>query len=313
MSKGVDWRKYRVGVVVGEEIFGEHFRSYVAGRLGLDVERPDGGYIMSSFGVGELGLHLCFETPATIALRRAAARDTALAHELFGEFTVLPMVLAYNAQRTWMEAVDRDDSGYGRMTISMLDAGLPVPLLRYQTGDVVRLLDSQQLTRQLERHGVTLPGPLPDTLLALAGREKEVLPGGSHVGVYKDALYADPAVADRLTGAFRLATLDSGLIVAHVQLVRGAEVNSTLEDRLRDTMGIPRHAGSSHRIGLRGFPVRDEPRLRAEIRLLRSWRVAGRCGLIATYSGSFRRRPIRNVRPFWGIVSCRCSSDAGTA
>ena len=60
------------GVVLGEEIFGEQFRSYVAGRLGLDIDRADGGYIMSSFGVGELGLHLCYETPATIALRRAA-------------------------------------------------------------------------------------------------------------------------------------------------------------------------------------------------------------------------------------------------
>ena len=183
-ERGIDWRKYRVGVVLGEEIFGEHFRSYVAGRLGLDADRPEGGYIMSSFGVGELGLHLCFETPATIAVRRAASRDATLARELFGDFAVLPTVLAYNAQRTWIEAVEPDSSGYGRMTISMLDSGLPVPLLRYQTGDVVRLLDSRLLARQLERHGVVVPGPLPDTLLALAGREKETLPNGSHVGLY---------------------------------------------------------------------------------------------------------------------------------
>ena len=222
-ERGIDWRKYRVGVVLGEEIFGEHFRSYVAGRLGLDADRPEGGYIMSSFGVGELGLHLCFETPATIAVRRAASRDATLARELFGDFAVLPTVLAYNAQRTWIEAVEPDSSGYGRMTISMLDSGLPVPLLRYQTGDVVRLLDSRLLARQLERHGVVVPGPLPDTLLALAGREKETLPNGSHVGLYKDALYSDPAVADRLTGAFRVTSLDTGFIVLHVQLARFVE------------------------------------------------------------------------------------------
>ncbi len=239
----MDWRKYRLGVVVGEEIFGEHFRAYVAGRLGLDVERPDGGYIMSSFGVGELGLHLGFETPATIAVRRAAARDAALARDLFGEFAVLPMVLAYDPRRTLMEAVDPDSSGYGRLTISMLDTGLPVPLLRYQTGDVVRLIDSRCVAMQLERHGVTLPGPLPDTMLALAGRDKDKLPGGSHVGVYKDALYSDPAIADRLTGAFRLMPLESGFIVAHVQLVRGAEADSGFEARLAAAMGIPAHAG----------------------------------------------------------------------
>jgi phenylacetate-CoA ligase len=242
-ERGVNWRKYRLGVVMGEEIFGEHFRSYVACKLGLDADEPDGGYIMSSFGVGELGLHLCFETPATIAVRRAAARSSALARDLFGEFAVLPMVLAYNPCRTYMEAVDADSSGYGRLTISMLDTGMPVPLLRYQTGDVVRLLDSRCVAKLLERHAVSLPGPLPETMLALTGREKDSLPDGSHVGVYKDALYSDPALADRLTGAFRLIPLESGFIVAHVQLVRGAEADRGFESRLRAAMGIPAHAG----------------------------------------------------------------------
>ena len=90
-ERGVDWRQYRLG--------SRHRRRDRSANIsvhtwladsGLDPERPDHGYIMSSFGVGELGLHLCFETPATIALRRAAARDAALARELFGEFAVLP-------------------------------------------------------------------------------------------------------------------------------------------------------------------------------------------------------------------------------
>jgi phenylacetate-CoA ligase len=74
-AQRTDWSRYRVHVVLGEEIFGEHFRDYVAGCLGHDVDHPERGYIASSFGVGELGLHLCFETPATIALRRAAFTD----------------------------------------------------------------------------------------------------------------------------------------------------------------------------------------------------------------------------------------------
>ena len=38
-QQGVDWRRYRVGIVLGEEIFGESFRSYVAGQFGMDIER----------------------------------------------------------------------------------------------------------------------------------------------------------------------------------------------------------------------------------------------------------------------------------
>jgi phenylacetate-CoA ligase len=242
-ERAVDWRQYRLGVVIGEEIFGEHFRTYVAAQLGLNVEQPENGYIMSSFGVGELGLHLCFETPATIAVRRAAASDPELAHELFGDFAVLPMVLAYNPARTLMESVAADSSGYGRLTISMLDTTLPVPLLRYQTGDVVRLLDSQRITAILQQRGVALPGPLPEAMLALAGRDKDKLAGGSHVGAYKDALYSDPAVADRLTGAFRVTPLESGFVIVHVQLVRGAQSDGEFEERLRVALGLAPAAG----------------------------------------------------------------------
>jgi phenylacetate-CoA ligase len=253
-DRRVDWRQYRLGIVIGEEIFGEHFRAYVAGRLGLDVEQPEHGYIMSSFGVGELGLHLCFETPASIAVRRAAAHDARLARELFGEFTVLPMVLAYSPQRTLMEAVEPDRSGYGRLTISMLDTGLPVPLLRYQTGDVVRLLDSQRVATVLRDYGISLPGPLPAAILALAGREKERIPNGSHVGVYKDALYSDPQVADRLTGAFRVAPLESGSVVVHVQLVRGAQSDREFGARLRAALRMTPDSGDVIVSSYEAFP-----------------------------------------------------------
>jgi phenylacetate-CoA ligase len=253
-DRGVDWRRYRLGIVIGEEIFGEHFRAYVAGRLGLDVEQPQNGYIMSSFGVGELGLHLGFETPATIAVRRAAAHDPLLARELFGDFPVLPMVLASNPQRTLMEAVEPDPSGYGRLTISMLDTALPVPLLRYQTGDVVRLLDPQRVATVLQEHGIALPGALPDAMLALAGRDKDKIPGGSHVGAYKDALYSNPEVADRLTGAFRVAPLEAGSVVVHVQLVRGAQSDREFETRLRAALGMSADAGSVIVSSYEAFP-----------------------------------------------------------
>ena len=105
------------------------------------LRSADGGCIMSSFGVGELGLHLCYETPRDDRAPACGAQDPTLARELFGECSVLPMVLAFNARRTLIEALDPDQAGYGRMTVSMLDPTLPVPLLRYQTGDIVRLLD----------------------------------------------------------------------------------------------------------------------------------------------------------------------------
>jgi phenylacetate-CoA ligase len=211
-EQAVDWTSYRVNAVVGEETFGEHFRGYIAGCLGMDPSRDESGFIMSSFGVAELGLHLCFETRETLALTRAVAADPALAADLLGTTpgSWPPMILTFNPQRTFVEIVDPDEQGYGRLTISMLDPGRQVPLLRYQTGDIARLLARDP------------------PMLALRGRAREALPNGAQVGLYKDSLYANPELARRFTGATRLV-FSGGRFTMHVQLVRGQKPSYVVE------------------------------------------------------------------------------------
>jgi phenylacetate-CoA ligase len=219
-DRGFDWTGHRVNVIVGEEMFGERFRGYLASCLGLNPEQPDGGFIMSSFGVGELGLHLCYETTSTIALRRAMLVNPAFACDLAGEDagrTGPPAVLNFDPLRTFIEVLDRDEAGYGRMTVSMLDPSRTVPLLRYQTGDIVRLLDRTTVEASVKRHGITIPGELPEAMLALRGRESDRLPNGWHTGLYKDALYANHQAARYLTGAFRIICSER-LTEMHVQL-----------------------------------------------------------------------------------------------
>ncbi len=236
-----NWSDYRVQVVLGEEIFGEHFRGYLAARLGQDLDRPERGHILSSFGVGELGLHLLFETPATIALRRAAAGDPGLAHALLGvasQARALPMIFSFNPGRTFIEVDEPGAAGYGKLTISLLDAGVPIPLLRYQTGDLVRLLDSKEVIDTLRRRGFAVPPDLPSPLLALEGRDRDALPNESHLGVYKDALYADHLVATRVTGALRIVFRDAACTL-HVQLAAAAVPITGMEQRLLDALPAP--------------------------------------------------------------------------
>jgi hypothetical protein len=123
--------------------------------------------------IDDFGRHLCYETPRTLDVRRAALRDPELARELFGDCDVTPQVLEYDERRTLIEALDLDDQGYGRMTISMFEHTLPMPVLRYQTGYLVRLLDPSRVMLAMWRRGGELPGPLPSTLIALAGREQD--------------------------------------------------------------------------------------------------------------------------------------------
>ena len=80
------------------------------------------------------------------------------------------------------------------MAISMLDASRTVPLLTTRPATSSAVLDRAELEAMARRSGVALAGELPDALLALRGRDKDTLPNGCHVGIYKDALYADRQV-----------------------------------------------------------------------------------------------------------------------
>ena len=82
----------------------------------------------------------------------------------------LPVIFTFNPLRTFIEIVEPDQYGYGRIAVSILDPEAPVPLMWYQTGDVGRLLDAIAAGDIARRHGVTLPGGLPRKLVALQGR-----------------------------------------------------------------------------------------------------------------------------------------------
>lgn len=233
-DRGIDWKNYRVHLIIGEETFGENYRNYLADHFHLNADDPAGGMIGSSMGVGELGLNLFYETPETIALRRLAHVNPKFFEALFGmppETAPLPMLFVYNPLRCYVETIETDDAGYGELTVSMNDLGAALPLLRYQTGDVARLFSQHDIAQACERAGLPAPGNLPLPLIALKGRAKDRLPDGTHVGQYKDALYAHKDIAIGLTGAFRLEH-EKGRLLVHVQLRRGLHAESDLPERL---------------------------------------------------------------------------------
>lgn len=233
-ARNIDWKQHKVHLIIGEETFGEHFRNYLADHFQLDNDDPSTGMIGSSMGVAELGLNLFYETPQTIRLRRQAHANPVFFEALFGmdpATSVLPMLFVYNPLRTHVESVGTNASGYGDLTISMTDPEAPLPLLRYQTGDIARILSPQDIDRACEIAGLQLPGKMPLPIIAMQGRAKDCLPDGTHAGQYKDALYVHQDIAMKLTGAFRLEFAD-GKILVHVQLRPGFEGNEDLRSRL---------------------------------------------------------------------------------
>jgi phenylacetate-CoA ligase len=239
-DSGLDWGRFRVHLVLGEETFGEAFRDYAMRGLGQDPDGWTGGLAISSMGVGELGLNLFFETRDTVHLRQLAQRQPDALRPAIGDWQgrVPPLLFVYDPLRIFVEVIEPDPSGFGALTISTLDPASRLPLIRYRTGDRARLLDTKTLAGIASDIGGRCPNVPRLPMIAIAGRDSDRLPDGRPLLDIKDAIYIRPDIADRLSGAFRIEQEAEGCCL-HVQMGQGAgNGESKLADAIHECLPI---------------------------------------------------------------------------
>ncbi|MDO8777300.1 MAG: hypothetical protein Q7K57_53030 [Burkholderiaceae bacterium] len=205
---GVDWKALNTSVITGEEVLVEAQRDYIAARLGIDLDRDPQRMIGSSFGVGELGLNLLFETRETIRMRRAMRAQPDVAQLLNGtvDSSSAPSVFCFNPLRCYIEVLNPDSDGFGELCFTMLDPHAIISLPRYSTGDLGKLVPRQDAAQAAQLAGTTLPW-LP--VVVVKGRIQDRPTGIPSVESIKELIYFDHAVADQLTGAFRITKNDT--------------------------------------------------------------------------------------------------------
>ncbi len=225
---GFDWSALRVNFVIGEETFAETFRDYLGRCCHIDPDNPEGGLIASSMGTGELGLNLFFEMRETIALRRLCRHDRNCRRQLFAhEGKTVPMLFVYDPLRCHVEIVEPDANGIGEIAVSLLGNRHPLPLLRYRTGDIGRLIEPALGRHLVTRHiGPGAVPPLP--MIAVYGRDRDRVNEHHDLLDFKAALYRDAALADHCSGAFRIDS-EGGRTIVHIQLIRGCQPSAELE------------------------------------------------------------------------------------
>lgn len=209
-EQAFDWGKLRINVIIGEEMFSEDFRTYLASHLKVDMSAPGSALIGSSMGVGELGLNLFFETAETIALRRSL-------HEQERD-QLLPAFFCFNPLRTLVEVLAPGADGVGDLVVTMLDEDAPIPMIRYRTGDRARWVtdaDMEQLGPETRAALARQPFPM----IAIFGRDRDRIDSHWHVDHFKALLYRRPALAEQFSGAFVAVGEPSGLKL-DVQLAR---------------------------------------------------------------------------------------------
>jgi len=255
LEQGVDWRRLRTSVVAGGEGFVESWRTYVSGLVGIaDPDRPEGTYVASSMGAGELGLNLFHEIPESIRIIRRAYRDPVFRTELVGsETATTPHFFVYYPMRSFIESIPLDGWPGGELAVSHTALDLPMPLFRYRTGDLVRLIPYRRLEEVLARLApdLALPG-LRLPCAAVFGRRDGLELGRSRVTIemLKEALFLDGEVASAVTGFFRAGTDGAKTLTMEVQLRAGRAPGDEIEDRLVQALRVTLPRSVDHRIRL---------------------------------------------------------------
>ncbi len=231
---GIDWPSLRVHLITGEEGIAENYRTYIAKLLGIDDITAEGGKLVgSSMGVAELDLNIFHETRESIEIRRLAHQDEKLRKALFGgDVDFCPMFFAYYPQRCYVEEMPRGD-GHNELVISMLSEEMKIPLLRYKSGDIGRIMTYDHVVDTLREHGYDLKPDLQLPFVAVYGRGKSLDTPQGHLfpEAVKEALYADHDIAAAITGNFHLTDGGDGGQLA-VQLRRGFDKPAEAEARL---------------------------------------------------------------------------------
>lgn len=144
-SRGVNLKKLHMRLLFAAEVFGEHFRNYVAKKAGIkDVHRDT----LNIYGTADIGA-MAFETPTAIFIRRLAMKNKKIFKELFGQIMKTPTLAQYNPLFITFEALEGGEI--------LLTGDNVIPLIRYAVGDHGGILSFNEVTLKLKKHGLKLP------------------------------------------------------------------------------------------------------------------------------------------------------------
>lgn len=226
---GIDWTKYHTRIVMGGEGFSEEWRDYVLEQLNSTDPTHDAANIYGAADVGIVG----FETPLSIAVRRAYNQNRIAAEIAFGT-EVLPSLYQYDPTKRHFEKVNDE---------LVISSNSGIPLVRYNLKDTGGLVDHDvmiaglgtEIETEARRHGVDIKSNnLP--FVYLNGR-KDFAVTLYGLNIYPENIKAgliDKRIRRLVTGRFTMAvkvdeaTMDQSLEL-NIELARNAV--ATVQDQ----------------------------------------------------------------------------------
>jgi len=241
IEQGIDWGKMVVHLITGGEFIAENWRSYLAHLLGIEFEQPEKGLIAINMGLSELSLSIFQENPSTIKIRRQLLINRNFREALLGkpgDNYPIPMVMQYSPLNFFLETKAQLN---GREDLVVTTLGdIPMPLVRYQTGDFVRLLSYKKMDEFLTQFNLNhLRPPVSFPFGLVYGRfrgvtikdNKEIYPE-----MVKETLFSDYNLASCITGNFKLKAVSDHVLI-EIQLKKGKEDSAKLESAFEKAIG----------------------------------------------------------------------------
>jgi phenylacetate-CoA ligase len=231
VTQGLEWKRYKVKMILAGEVFSEEWRSLVCERLGAGDPALT---TASLYGTADAGV-LANETPLSISIRRFFGTHPEAARTVFGE-SRLPTLVQYDPCSRYFET---------HQDTLVVSGDNGVPLVRYHIADKGGIFGYEELLQRvrnlggdplagLDEHGVA---PLP--FVYLFGRADFTV---SYFGanIYPENISVGLEQPD-------IRNWVSGKFVLHV--VENAERNKELHVIVEASPGIEPAANLAEAIG----------------------------------------------------------------
>ena len=120
--EGINLKALNIRLLFAAEAFSEHFRDYLAKKVGMKNVYCD---TLNIYGTADIGA-MAFETPTAILIRRLAIGNKEIFKRIFGDAQKTPTLTQYNPAFVAFEAPEGE---------ILLTGYSSVPLIRYAVGD----------------------------------------------------------------------------------------------------------------------------------------------------------------------------------
>tara|TARA_B100002051_G_scaffold276684_2_gene326878 strand:- start:6871 stop:8151 length:1281 start_codon:yes stop_codon:yes gene_type:complete len=211
-KQDINWPEYKFSAVMGGMWSSASLTNYLEDKLNRerDYSLPPQNQVLGTMGITEVGLNLFTATPDLTLLRAGIQANDEVRQSLFGAKVGTPLLGYQLNSNVYFEIINQDQFGVGELVVTHLDPDAAPFLVRYNTGDRVKLLDDRILD------ALQFSPAVPAPIYAVYGRSSEAT-GDITVNDIKEIYYRSPDILANATDNFFVSNEDEGVVV-HYQL-----------------------------------------------------------------------------------------------